>query len=51
LFVQEKLADDAKSEDMVLAHCGHVRDEIKAFVQAMPSGLERVDETFERRTN
>ena len=45
------LAADAKSEDEALAHYRRVRDEIRAFVQAMPSGLERVGETSERRNN
>ena len=36
-----RLARDAKSDDDALVHYRRVRDEIKAFVQSLPKGLER----------
>ena len=36
-----KLAKDAKSEEEALGHYRRVRDEIRAFVETLPAGLER----------
>ena len=36
-----RLAKDAKSEDEALGHYRRVRDEIRAFVETLPGGLER----------
>jgi arsenate reductase len=36
-----RLARDAKSDDEALVHYRRVRDEIRAFVQSLPKGLER----------
>ena len=46
-----RLAAGANTEAEALAHYCRVRDEIKAFVQAMPSRLEREKETSARRSN
>jgi len=34
-----RLADKAKSEQEVLVHYRHIRDEIRAFVQSLPQAL------------
>ncbi len=36
-----RLAKDAKTEEEALGHFRRVRDEIKAFVETLPGGLER----------
>ena len=36
-----RLAKDAKSEEEALGHYRRVRDEIRAFVETLPAGLER----------
>ena len=36
-----RLAKDAKSEEEALGHYRRVRDEIRAFVETLPGGLER----------
>ena len=36
-----RLAKDAKTEEEALAHYRRVRDEIKAFVETLPEGLEQ----------
>lgn len=43
------LAMATETEEEALAIYRRVRDEIRAFVQAMPSALERAKETSERR--
>ena len=35
------LAEDAKTEDEALGHYRRVRDEIRAFVESLPAGLEK----------
>ena len=36
-----RLAKDARNEEEALAHYRRVRDEIKAFVETLPKGLEK----------
>ncbi|MGD9872930.1 MAG: arsenate reductase ArsC [Kiritimatiellia bacterium] len=38
-----RLAKDAKTEEEALAHYRRVRDEIRAFVQTLPEGLEEAE--------
>ena len=46
-----RLAAGADTEEEALAHYRRVRDEIRAFVQAMPSSLEQQKETPQRRND
>lgn len=38
-----RLATDAKTEEEALAHYRRVRDEIRAFVETLPGGLEETE--------